>query len=118
MYCSISKTGLSVQMENSSVDSIPLTAVNNWIVLLQRFDGSLNFKQNWNAYRNGFGDAEQGEFWLGNEKVHLLTNRIGLTYRLRVEVFVEQNIITNGWIIGYKLLLVGRVVFSVQILVK
>ena len=90
MYCSISKTGLSVQMENSSVDSIPLSSGNNWIVLLQRFGGSLDCNQNWSAYRNGFGDAEQGEFWFGIEKVHLLTNRTGLTYRLRVEVFVDQ----------------------------
>src|SRR6218665_384593 len=91
---SVSKTGLSVQMETSNLDlgngSIPLPSVNNWIVVMQRFDGSLDFKQNWTAYRNGFGNAAQGEFWLGNEIVHLLTSRNGLVYCLRVEVFVYK----------------------------
>ena len=70
--------------------SIPLPSVNNWIVVMQRFDGSLDFNQNWIAYRNGFGNTAQGEFWLGNEKIHLLTSRPGLMYRLRAEVFVDH----------------------------
>jgi len=62
--------------------------VNNWIILMHRFDGSLNFNRNWIDYRNGFGDIGQGEFWLGNEKIHRLTNRF--FYNLRVEVFLES----------------------------
>ena len=95
LILSVSNTGLSVQMDSVDIDigngSIPLPSVNNWIVMMQRFDGSLNFNQNWTDSRNGFGDREQGEFWLGNEKVHLLTNRTGLVYRLRIEVFVDRN---------------------------
>src|SRR6218665_317518 len=87
---SVSLTGLSVQIETSNLylgnGSIPLLSVNNWIVMMQRFNGSLDFYRVWLAYRNGFGDIEQGEFWLGNEKVYRLTNSKRLVYRLRVEV--------------------------------
>ena len=56
---------------------------------MQRFDGSLDFNRDWASYKNGLGDSAQGEFWLGNEQVHLLTNGAGLFYRLRIEVFVD-----------------------------
>ena len=73
-----------------------LSTFDNWIVLMHRFDGSLDFYRNWTEYRNGFGDIGQGEFWFGNEKIHRLTNRTGLMYSLRIEVFKNRNIsITN-----------------------
>ena len=58
--------------------------IDNWIIILERFDGSVNFNRNWVDYRDGFGNKEGGEFWLGNEKVHRLTNRGA--YALRIEV--------------------------------
>ncbi|XP_058059256.1 ryncolin-1-like [Anopheles bellator] len=44
-----------------------------WIVLLRRFDGSLNFTRNWTDYRDGFGSVE-GEHWLGLERIHRITS--------------------------------------------
>ena len=44
-----------------------------WEVFQRRVDGSVSFTQDWLKYKNGFGDLE-GEFWLGNEKMHRLTN--------------------------------------------
>ena len=35
-----------------------------WMRFLRREDGSVEFKQNWNQYTNGFGSA-LGEYWLG-----------------------------------------------------
>src|SRR6218665_3078364 len=57
--------------------------------MMQLFNASLDFNQHWIAYKNGFGDSELGQFWLGNEKVHLLTNTNGLVYRLRIEEHVS-----------------------------
>ena len=45
-----------------------------WIVFQKRFNGSENFYRNWSEYKNGFGRLD-GEFWLGNDKIHRLTNR-------------------------------------------
>ena len=92
----ISKTGhldeiniAGLQVGNGSIYYL-IQSIKGWINVMERFDGSLDFNQNWTAYRNGIGDAEEGEFWLGNEKLHLLTNRTGQVYRLRVEVFAYQ----------------------------
>ncbi|XP_049548152.1 angiopoietin-related protein 1-like [Anopheles darlingi] len=43
-----------------------------WIVVQHRFDGSVDFNQNWAKYRDGFGNFDK-EFWLGLEKMHLIT---------------------------------------------
>ncbi|XP_065079782.1 microfibril-associated glycoprotein 4-like [Ochlerotatus camptorhynchus] len=44
-----------------------------WIVIQNRFNGSVDFFRNWTDYRNGFGSLD-GEFWLGLEKIHQLTS--------------------------------------------
>ena len=44
-----------------------------WIVMQKRFDGSVDFNRDWNNYRDGFGDVNAGEYWLGNEFVHQYT---------------------------------------------
>ena len=45
-----------------------------WTLFQKRMDGSIDFYQDWNAYKCGFGDPE-GEYWLGNERVHKFTER-------------------------------------------
>ncbi|XP_067930731.1 fibrinogen-like protein 1 [Watersipora subatra] len=42
-----------------------------WTVIQKRTDAT-SFYKNWNDYKNGFGDIS-GHYWLGNDKIHLLT---------------------------------------------
>ncbi|XP_075163581.1 uncharacterized protein LOC142236199 isoform X2 [Haematobia irritans] len=50
----------------------PLKENHNWLVILRRQDGSENFYRDWNDYRKGFG-YENGEFFIGLEKLHAIT---------------------------------------------
>ena len=53
-----------------------------WTVFQKRFNGFVGFYRDWNEYKNGFGDV-RGEYWLGNEKIHQLTE---IPSQLRVEI--------------------------------
>lgn len=43
-------------------------------VFQHRVDGSQDLQLNWNEYKQGFG-CRNHEFWLGNDKIHYLTNK-------------------------------------------
>lgn len=55
-----------------------------WTVFQRRKDGSVDFYRNWENYKAGFGDLN-GEFWLGNEYLHILTNTTEI-HELRVDL--------------------------------
>lgn len=62
---------------------------NAWTVLQRRLDGSVDFKKNWIQYKEGFGylsPNDQTEFWIGNEKIHLISTQSVIPYVLRVEL--------------------------------
>ncbi|KAH8418733.1 hypothetical protein KR222_006015, partial [Zaprionus bogoriensis] len=48
-------------------------AESGWTVIQKRLDGRENFNRDWATYLEGFGSLE-GEFFLGLEKIHRLTN--------------------------------------------
>ncbi|XP_022370481.1 fibrinogen alpha chain [Enhydra lutris kenyoni] len=63
------------------------TSLGGWLLIQQRMDGSVNFNRTWQDYKKGFGsldDKGEGEFWLGNEYLHLLTLR-GSVLRVELE---------------------------------
>ena len=52
-------------------------------VIQRRIDGSVDFNRNWTEYKSGFGDL-RGEFWIGNDILHLLT--ASGNYKLRIKL--------------------------------
>lgn len=54
-----------------------------WLVFQRRQDNTTNFYRDWKSYADGFGDLK-GNFWLGNENVHMLTS-MG-RYKLRIDL--------------------------------
>ena len=73
--------------------TITVQSLSGWIIFQQKFLSSLTFElnNNWNAYRQGFGDYLSG-YWMGLNKIHLLT--AGSICRMRVEV---QDSVTSMW---------------------
>uniref|UniRef100_W5MP47 Fibrinogen gamma chain n=1 Tax=Lepisosteus oculatus TaxID=7918 RepID=W5MP47_LEPOC len=62
---------------------------NGWTVLQRRRDGSVNFFRNWIQYKEGFGyltPDDTSEFWIGNEKIHLISTQSSIPYILRLEM--------------------------------
>ena len=54
-------------------------------VIQSNTGGSLDFNRTWEEYKQGFGDPS-GEFWIGNERLHQLTD--GGYNKLRVELVI------------------------------
>lgn len=58
-----------------------------WTLLQRRQDGSVSFNRSWAQYRSGFGELDRGEFWLGNNMIHLLTRERDMMLRVELEDF-------------------------------
>lgn len=60
-----------------------------WIVIQRKqASGKLNFDRDWDMYVNGFGDL-RGEFWLGLDNIHKLTNQ--KWQKMALQVVIELN---------------------------
>ncbi|XP_069484151.1 fibroleukin [Ambystoma mexicanum] len=57
-----------------------------WTVIQRRQDGSTHFNRTWNEYKAGFGNLSN-EYWLGNDKIHLLTKSADMLLRIELEDF-------------------------------
>lgn len=59
-----------------------------WLLVQQRESGELSFNRSWAEYRDGFGSVNslgKGEFWLGNQNLHLLTNQGDTMLKIELE---------------------------------
>uniref|UniRef100_A0A2C9KZ09 Fibrinogen C-terminal domain-containing protein n=1 Tax=Biomphalaria glabrata TaxID=6526 RepID=A0A2C9KZ09_BIOGL len=55
-----------------------------WIIFQRRINGKVDFYRGWQEYRDGFGDYNIGEFYLGNENIFSLTSTG--QYDLRIDL--------------------------------
>ncbi|KAH8371460.1 hypothetical protein KR093_007551, partial [Drosophila rubida] len=62
------------------------TAGPGWIVIQQRINGKVDFYRDWNTYVEGFGFFD-GDFFLGLESIHLLTNSSQYELYIHMEYF-------------------------------
>uniref|UniRef100_T1J6U3 Fibrinogen C-terminal domain-containing protein n=1 Tax=Strigamia maritima TaxID=126957 RepID=T1J6U3_STRMM len=59
-----------------------------WTLFQRRDDYKIheNFFRKWNDYKIGFGNLDK-EFWLGNDRLYILTNQDRVTLRVDLEDF-------------------------------
>ncbi|KAK0065196.1 BpFREP12.4 [Biomphalaria pfeifferi] len=60
-----------------------------WIIIQRRINGKVNFYRGWQEYRDGLGDYNIGEFYLGNENIFKLTSTG--QYDLRIDLEYNNN---------------------------
>ena len=63
----------------------------SWVVFQRRMDGTVDFYRNWADYVKGFGDLN-GEFWLGLNKIHRLTQATNTTLRVDLADFEGEKL--------------------------
>ena len=68
------------------------TAGGGWTVIQRRLDGSVDFNRTWCDYKHGFGDKNNGEYWLGLDKINRLTWRAKNKLRVDLEFNLTQEI--------------------------
>ena len=74
--------------------SIPVISIADWIVIANRDVATgFNWNQSWTNYKDGFGSSDSDDYWLGLERLHLLTT--SGSYRLRLE---WQQAVTDYWL--------------------
>ena len=77
---------------NITGQPVPVQSIFGWIIWMRRTGTAFNWNLPWTSYKNGFGSFSGSNFWLGLERVNLLTN--SSKYRLRIEIKLNT---TGDW---------------------
>uniref|UniRef100_A0A182IXE7 Fibrinogen C-terminal domain-containing protein n=1 Tax=Anopheles atroparvus TaxID=41427 RepID=A0A182IXE7_ANOAO len=67
-----------------------------YMVIQNRFDGSVDFYRPWREYKYGFGNNEGGEYWLGLDRIHQITSSGTYELLIVLEDF-ETNVTYAKW---------------------
>uniref|UniRef100_A0A8D0C357 Fibrinogen C-terminal domain-containing protein n=1 Tax=Salvator merianae TaxID=96440 RepID=A0A8D0C357_SALMN len=67
------------------------TSGGGWTVIQQRKDGSVDFQRTWEEYKQGFG-FPPGEYWLGNDLIHLLTAQTSYSLRINLQDWEDNEV--------------------------
>ncbi len=62
-----------------------------WTIIQRRVDDSQSFDNNWDEYRNGFGDFN-GNFWLGLHKIKRITDMGNYELYIGLEDFIARTV--------------------------
>ncbi|XP_041369575.1 fibrinogen alpha chain-like [Gigantopelta aegis] len=85
----------------SSLNAFPVRCYKGYTMIQMRDNvpscHSFSFNRSWSEYRDGFGDLQNGCFWLGNDKITTLT--LGRAYALMFETLVNSQ--TTELVITY-----------------
>nr|CAB3245540.1 ficolin-2-like [Phallusia mammillata] len=99
--------------KSALAETLKNLCLQGWTTVQTRFDGSVSFSRPWEDYKTGFG-SQSGEFWLGLEKIHVMTQskscrvRFDLTNPGKEVKFAEYRIFEIGSEIeNYKLNISG-----------
>lgn len=63
-----------------------------WIVIQRRINDDISFNRNWIEYRNGFGEFNGGNFWLGLQNIHEITSSKAYKLYIGMESFHPTDI--------------------------
>lgn len=64
-----------------------------WLLVQQRESAEVSFNRSWAEYRDGFGSVDangRGDFWLGNQNLHLLTSQGETMLKVELEDWEGQ----------------------------
>lgn len=88
-----SKTGIYQIQLNTGIKPFYVrceeTSEDKWTVILNRYNGAINFYRNWLEYKNGFGNIAT-EFWIGLDRLYEVRVAFGVELWLS-EIFQITN---------------------------
>ncbi|BFF92517.1 ficolin-1-like [Drosophila madeirensis] len=88
---------------NTSVRCVTSFFGGGWTVIQRRRENDLDFRRNWEAYQNGFGNL-YSEFWYGLEKIY----RIAMSHQTEIFFLLQNGEGTRSYAMYDRFTIFGR----------